>query len=88
MCSWGSVVDQARGETIEHHDIRISPNAVRTQQIADNPGRHEPGTGEINYGFLFDLLRRIGYSGWIGCEYKPATTTEAGLGWRQQLLAA
>jgi hydroxypyruvate isomerase len=54
-------------------------------QLADNPGRHEPGTGEINYPFLFQHLDRIGYAGWVGCEYKPATTTEAGLGWRQQL---
>jgi hydroxypyruvate isomerase len=54
-------------------------------QLADNPGRHEPGTGEINYAFLFAHLDRIGYQGHIGCEYKPATTTEAGLGWRQQL---
>ena len=50
-------------------------------QIADNPGRHEPGTGEIHYPFLFDLLDRLGYPGWIGCEYRPLTTTEAGLGW-------
>ena len=50
-------------------------------QLADNPGRNEPGTGEINYGFLFAHLDRIGYPGWVGCEYKPATTTEAGLGW-------
>ena len=50
-------------------------------QVADNPGRNEPGTGEINYDFLFAHLKRIGYKGWIGCEYKPATTTEAGLGW-------
>jgi len=54
-------------------------------QLADNPGRNEPGTGEINYAFLFAHLDRIGYAGWIGCEYKPAATTEAGLGWRQQL---
>jgi hydroxypyruvate isomerase len=54
-------------------------------QLADNPGRNEPGTGEINYAFLFAHLDRIGYDGWIGCEYKPATTTEAGLGWRQAL---
>ena len=53
-------------------------------QVADNPGRHEPGTGEINYGFLFKHLHRIGYSGWIGCEYLPAAGTEAGLGWLQQ----
>ena len=50
-------------------------------QLADTPGRHEPGTGEINYPFLFGHLDRIGYDGWIGCEYKPATTTAEGLGW-------
>jgi hydroxypyruvate isomerase len=55
-------------------------------QLADNPGRNEPGSGEINYPFLFAHLDRIGYGGHIGCEYKPATTTEAGLGWRTQLL--
>lgn len=56
-------------------------------QLADNPGRNEPGTGEVNYPFLFAHLDRIGYDGWIGCEYKPASTTEAGLGWRQALAA-
>jgi hydroxypyruvate isomerase len=50
-------------------------------QLADNPGRHEPGTGEINYPFLYDHLDRIGYSGWVGAEYKPKAGTEAGLGW-------
>lgn len=50
-------------------------------QLADNPGRHEPGTGEINYPFLFGHLDRIGYSGWVGCEYKPLTNTVAGLDW-------
>jgi hydroxypyruvate isomerase len=50
-------------------------------QLADNPGRHEPGTGEINYPFLLQFIDKIGYSGWIGCEYKPAGTTTAGLGW-------
>ena len=54
-------------------------------QLADNPGRNEPGTGEINYAFLLAHLDRIGYAGWIGCEYKPATTTSAGLGWLQAL---
>jgi hydroxypyruvate isomerase len=51
-------------------------------QLADNPGRHEPGTGEIHYPFLFALLDRLGYAGWIGCEYKPAGRTQDGLGWR------
>jgi hydroxypyruvate isomerase len=50
-------------------------------QVADNPGRNEPGTGEINYPFLFNQLDREGYTGWIGCEYKPRTTTSDGLGW-------
>lgn len=50
-------------------------------QIADNPGRHEPGTGEINYPFLFGHLDSIGYRGFVGAEYRPAKTTEAGLGW-------
>jgi len=54
-------------------------------QLADNPGRHEPGTGELNWRFLFAHLDRIGYAGWIGCEYQPATTTEAGLGWIEAL---
>lgn len=50
-------------------------------QFADNPGRNEPGTGELNFEFLFAHLDRIGYAGWLGAEYKPTTTTEAGLGW-------
>ena len=62
-------------------------NRIAHVQLADNPGRHEPGTGELNYPFLFGHLDRIGYRGWVGCEYKPATTTEAGLGWRQRLAA-
>jgi hydroxypyruvate isomerase len=56
-------------------------------QLADNPGRNEPGTGEMNYSYLFKHLQRIGYQGWIGCEYKPATSTQAGLGWRDTLTA-
>ena len=66
--------------TMQKHLARIGH-----MQLADNPGRNEPGSGEINYPFLFAHLDRIGYRGWIGCEYKPATTTEAGLGWRQKL---
>jgi hydroxypyruvate isomerase len=50
-------------------------------QLADNPGRNEPGTGEINYPFLFSYLDSLGYDGWIGCEYKPRAGTREGLGW-------
>jgi hydroxypyruvate isomerase len=55
-------------------------------QIADNPGRHEPGTGEINYPWIFSLLDSMGYDGWVGCEYKPKTTTVAGLGWMRGVI--
>jgi hydroxypyruvate isomerase len=54
-------------------------------QLADNPGRNEPGTGEINYPFLFRHLDALGYRGWVGCEYKPRTTTVEGLGWHAAL---
>ncbi|MFN3017761.1 hydroxypyruvate isomerase [Vibrio coralliilyticus] len=50
-------------------------------QLADNPGRHEPGTGEINYPFVLKYLDELGYQGWVGCEYKPKTTTTEGLDW-------
>jgi len=66
--------------TLQKHLSRIGH-----VQLADNPGRNEPGTGEINYPFLFAHLDRIGYAGWVGCEYRPATTTEAGLGWRERM---
>ena len=61
--------------------VEANLSVINHVQLADNPGRNEPGTGEINYRFLFEHLDRIGYQGWIGCEYKPATTTAAGLGW-------
>ena len=60
---------------------------IRHIQLADNPGRNEPGSGEINYSFLFKHIDQIGYDGWIGCEYKPATTTVAGLGWAAAYLS-
>ncbi len=55
-------------------------------QIADPPGRGEPGTGEVNYRFVLGLLDRSGYGGWVGCEYNPSTaTTEESLGWIKEL---
>jgi hydroxypyruvate isomerase len=61
----------------------VETNLARIKhiQLADNPGRNEPGTGEINYPFLFGFFDRIGYDGWIGCEYKPRGKTEDGLDW-------
>ena len=55
-------------------------------QIADNPGRNEPGTGEINYPNVLAALDRLGYDGFVGCEYRPKTTTTAGLGWMKPYL--
>ena len=66
--------------------IERNLDIIRHVQIADNPGRNEPGTGEINYPFLFDFLDEKGYDGWIGCEYRPLTTTEAGLDWTRPSL--
>jgi hydroxypyruvate isomerase len=62
--------------TIERYLDRIGH-----MQLADNPGRGEPGSGEIHYPFLFECIDRLGYRGWIGCEYKPVNGTVAGLGW-------
>ncbi len=50
-------------------------------QIAAVPSRHEPDEGEVNYPEIFAMLDRVGYGAWIGCEYRPRATTEAGLGW-------
>jgi hydroxypyruvate isomerase len=58
---------------------------IKHMQVADTPGRHEPGTGEINYRHLFAFIDNTGYDGWIGCEYIPAGDTNAGLGWRAAL---
>ena len=52
-------------------------------QTAANPGRHEPGSGELNDALVFAHLDALGYSGWVGCEYRPLTNTESGLGWLQ-----
>jgi hydroxypyruvate isomerase len=56
-------------------------------QIADAPGRHEPGTGEIDFPFLLRHLDELGYRGWVGCEYRPLGTTAAGLGWLRPWLS-
>ena len=56
---------------------------IRHMQIAGVPGRHEPNNGEINYPYLFDHIDRLGYGGWIGCEYRPAGAPVAGLTWME-----
>lgn len=61
--------------------IKANLARIRHIQLADNPGRFEPGTGEINYRYLLGMLDEVGYAGWIGCEYKPRAGTVQGLGW-------
>lgn len=53
-------------------------------QIANVPGRHEPGQGEIHFPYLFDLLDALGYDGWVGCEYRPSSNTLDSLGWARR----
>lgn len=57
-------------------------------QIADNPGRGEPGTGEINFPWLLARLDALGYAGWVGCEYRPVGDTLEGLAWARPYLSA
>ncbi len=70
------------------HTLETHLDRIAHVQIAETPGRHEPGTGEIDYGFLLGFLDRIGYEGWVGCEYRPAEGTAAGLGWAAPYLGA
>jgi hydroxypyruvate isomerase len=61
--------------------LRANFRHIRHVQIAGVPERREPDQGEVNYPYLFDVLDQLGYDGWIGCEYRPAGDTLAGLGW-------
>jgi hydroxypyruvate isomerase len=74
------VMGENVARAIERHMPRIAH-----MQLADAPGRHEPGTGEIDYPALFALIDRAGYTGWIGCEYVPCASTAEGLKWRLAL---
>lgn len=66
----------------------IQANLARIghMQLGDNPGRHEPGTGEINFSNLLRFIDEAGYNGWIGCEYYPASSTEESLKWVKSYL--
>ncbi len=57
---------------------------IAHMQIADVPERHEPGSGEIGWEYVFGRIDAIGYKGFVGCEYRPAAETEAGLAWRKR----
>jgi hydroxypyruvate isomerase len=66
--------------------IKTNLGSIKHMQLADNPGRNEPGTGEINYGFLLPYIDGLGYDGWIGCEYRPKGKTLEGLAWAKPWL--
>ena len=66
--------------------IEQNLDLIQHIQLADNPGRNEPGTGEINYPNVLNAVDSLGYKGWIGCEYKPQTTTIDGLAWASPYL--
>ena len=65
------------------HIRRLLPRIAHIQ-IAGVPERHEPDRGEVNFAYLLDLLDELGYQGWVGCEYRPAAGTLAGLGWARR----
>ena len=62
-------------------DIRRCFPKIAHFQIADNPGRHQPGTGEIDYGVVLRLIEQLGYTGWVGCEYTPVGTSRDAVAW-------
>ena len=66
--------------------VQNNLNIIRHIQIADNPGRHEPGTGEVNYDFFLGFLDQVGYPGWVGAEYRPLHNTAEGLTWAKKWL--
>ena len=66
--------------------IAANVNRIGHMQVADVPHRHEPGTGEIDFPFLFERIDRPGYKGWIGAEYVPAEKTGDGLAWVRKYL--
>ncbi len=75
-------MQRMEGELIQ--TIKNNLDVIKHIQVADNPGRFEPGTGEINFKNLFMQLDEMSYDGWIGCEYKPKNGTFAGLSWRAE----
>lgn len=75
------IVEGDLAKTIE----RLLPR-IGHMQLADVPDRHEPGTGEINFDFLLAHIDRLGYQGWMGCEYIPKGDTVEGLAWAKRYL--
>ena len=85
----GHLETLGKGVAVDDLELAIVLGGTASELLRERLGeRHEPGSGEINYPFLFAHLDRIGYRGHVGCEYKPAGDTEAGLGWLAQARGA
>jgi hydroxypyruvate isomerase len=75
-------VQTTEGDITKRMELHMP--VIAHMQIADVPARNEPGTGEIGWAFVFRRMDELGYRGWVGCEYRPAGETVAGLGWREK----
>jgi hydroxypyruvate isomerase len=76
------------GDLAKKIEMYLPTGRVGHFQIAGVPERHEPDVGEVRYPYLFELIDRLGWDGWIGCEYRPRAGTSAGLGWLRASAAA
>ena len=74
----------AEGDVATRLRRYLPTGRVAHLQIAGVPERQEPDRGELHYPYLFELIDALGYTGWIGCEYRPAAGTTQGLGWRDR----
>lgn len=72
------------GEALTENFERLLPS-IGHVQFADAPGRHEPGTGAVDFAGVFAAIERLGYAGWVGAEYRPVAGTREGLGWMRRL---
>jgi hydroxypyruvate isomerase len=79
------VYQAQRGEGNLAETLRRHIALIRHIQIADVPSRQEPGTGEINFDFLLECLERMGYDGWVGCDYRPSAPGNAHLSWMKRI---
>lgn len=72
---------QLTGGDVTHLIRSLGAEGIGHVQLASVPDRHEPDRGELYYPYVLAELDRVGYDGWVGCEYNPAGDTVAGLGW-------
>ncbi len=74
---------RSQGELVAF--MRENIGMIEHVQIADNPGRHQPNTGEINYAFVLKELDKLGFNGYVGLEYKPDPDADSSYGWIKEM---